>query len=118
MPGQPEDHPTESTTSNSRSPRSILQRLLSEYVYHQPTTPADTALLIEAADNDPFLGYGCDGDSRWTPKSVREWWRNRSEVVQYLSEQRSKWDESDARADQGIAAAVRDFERYIAGGLR
>jgi hypothetical protein len=28
MPDQPEDHPTESTTSNSRSPRSIEQRLL------------------------------------------------------------------------------------------
>ncbi|MFF0794976.1 ATP-binding protein, partial [Streptomyces spiralis] len=28
MPDQPEDHPTESTISNSRSPRSIEQRLL------------------------------------------------------------------------------------------
>ncbi|MGW7582364.1 ferredoxin [Kitasatospora sp. NPDC054768] len=90
---------------------------LSEYVYRQPRTPADTAMLVEAADNDPFLGYGCDGDSRWTPETVREWWRNRSQVVQYLSDQRSKWDEGDAWAGQGIAAAVRDFELYIAGDL-
>ncbi|KDN80607.1 hypothetical protein KCH_76560 [Kitasatospora cheerisanensis KCTC 2395] len=37
--------------------------------------------------------------------------------MQYLSDQRSRWEESDAWADQGIAAAVRDFEHYIAGGL-
>ncbi|MGW0875286.1 hypothetical protein ACWD3J_17205 [Streptomyces sp. NPDC002755] len=51
------------------------------------------------------------------PETVREWWRNRSQVVQYLSDQRSKWDESDAWAGQGIAAAVRDFELYIADDL-
>ncbi|MFJ9457425.1 hypothetical protein ACIRST_20340 [Kitasatospora sp. NPDC101447] len=27
------------------------------------------------------------------------------------------WDEGDDRSGQGIAAAVRDFERYIADGL-
>ncbi|MDO0930266.1 ferredoxin [Streptomyces sp. DG2A-72] len=90
---------------------------LTEYVYRQPRTPAETAVLVDAAGDDPFGGYGCDGDSRWTPEAVREWWRNRGQVLQYLSDQRSTWDESDAAQGQDIAAAVRDFESYIGGGL-
>ncbi|MYV53869.1 ferredoxin [Streptomyces sp. SID3212] len=90
---------------------------LSEYVYRQPKTHADTALLVEAADQDPFLGYGCDGDLRWTPETVREWWSERGRVTRYLADHRSTWDESDVTWGQGIGAAVRDFEAYIAGGL-
>ncbi|MFJ2651185.1 ferredoxin [Streptomyces sp. NPDC087420] len=90
---------------------------LTEYVYRQPKAPADTALLIEAADQDPLLGYGCDGDSRWTPEAVREWWSERGRVTCYLSDNRSAWDESEVKWGQGIGAALRDFESYIAGGL-
>ncbi|WAU78454.1 ferredoxin (plasmid) [Streptomyces sp. Qhu-G9] len=90
---------------------------LTEYVYRQPRTPAETTVLVDAAGDDPFGGYGCDGDSRWTPEAVREWWRNRGQVLQYLSDQRSTWDESDAAQGQDIAAAVRDFESYIGGRL-
>ncbi|MGX1271278.1 ferredoxin [Streptomyces phaeoluteigriseus] len=90
---------------------------LSEYVHHQPTTPAETARLARAAGDDPFLGYGCDGDARWTPAAVREWWRDRGRVVRYLSDHKGTWDESDAAAGQGTAAAVRDFAAYIADGL-
>ncbi|MFE4976281.1 hypothetical protein ACFRAR_29780 [Kitasatospora sp. NPDC056651] len=37
--------------------------------------------------------------------------------MRYLSRERSTWAESDARAGQGVVAAVRDFELYIADGL-
>ncbi|MFD8750363.1 ferredoxin [Kitasatospora sp. NPDC059577] len=106
-------------TGRLSAPSHVLSggEYLTEYVYRRPRTPADTALLVEAADNDPLLGYGCDGDSRWTPETVREWWRDRGRVLQYLTDHRSTWDEGDAWARQDTAAAVREFERYIAGGL-
>ncbi len=90
---------------------------MSEYVYRQPRTPAETAQLVEAAECDPFLGYGCDGDAHWTPRAVREWWRDRGRIVQYLSDGMSEWDDSDARAGQGVAAAVQDYESYMTGSL-
>jgi hypothetical protein len=90
---------------------------LSEYVYRQPRTPAEVAALVEAADADPFLGYGCDGDWRWTPATVREWWHERGRIMQYLADGRRLWDDADERADQGVVAAVGDFESYLAGEL-
>ncbi|MFF2526574.1 ferredoxin [Streptomyces liangshanensis] len=90
---------------------------LTEYVYCQPKTREETALLLEAAESDPFGGYGCDGDARWTPETVREWWRGRGQVTGYLADHRSTWEESEEQWGQGVAAAVRDFEAYIAGGL-
>lgn len=87
---------------------------LAEYVYRQPRTAAEAARLVEAAECDPLLGYGCDGDAHWTPDAVREWWRDRGRITRYLSEQ--DWNEADW-AEQGIADAVRDYRSYIDGGL-
>jgi hypothetical protein len=88
-----------------------------EYVFRQPRTVTETARLVEAAESDPFAGYGCDGDAWWTPGLVRQWWRDRGRVTEYLAGRRSEWDEFDARSGQGIALAVRDFETYVADGL-
>ncbi|MFJ4770609.1 ferredoxin [Streptomyces uncialis] len=90
---------------------------LSEYVYRQPRSAAETARLVEAADADPFHGYGYDGDDRWTTGTVREWWRDRGRVTTYLADRREEWEEWDVREGQGVAAAVRRFEAYLAGGL-
>ncbi|WP_031067965.1 hypothetical protein [Streptomyces sp. NRRL WC-3742] len=87
---------------------------LTEYVYRQPRTPTEVALLVEGADQDPFLGYGCDGDTHWTPEGVRKWWRDRGRVTEFLSGR--DWDAYNS-VEQGIAASVRDFESYLAGGL-
>ncbi|WP_121830669.1 ferredoxin [Streptomyces sp. S1] len=103
-------------TGRDSAPRHVLYggAYLTEYVYRQPGTPAETARLVEAADRDPLLGYGCDGDARWTPDAVREWWRDRGRITEYLSAH--DWDEVDW-ARQGVAAAVRDYASYLAGSL-
>lgn len=61
-----------------------------------------------------MLGYGCDGDSRWTPVAVREGWRDRGRITEYLSAH--DWDDVDW-VQQGVATAVRDYASYIAGSL-
>ncbi|MFE7191142.1 ferredoxin [Kitasatospora sp. NPDC057541] len=103
-------------TGRISAPQHVLYggEYLTEYVYRQPRTSAEVARLVEAADCDPFLGYGCDGDAHWTPEAVREWWRDRGRITQYLSEH--DWDGIDW-ARQELRAAVRDYESYIAGGL-
>ncbi|NEC49707.1 hypothetical protein G3I18_14140 [Actinospica acidiphila] len=56
-------------TGRVSAPRHVLYggQYVTEYVYRRPRTPAETARLVEAAAHDPALGYGCDGDSHWTP---------------------------------------------------
>ncbi|MEU1619655.1 ferredoxin [Streptomyces sp. NPDC005722] len=89
---------------------------LTEYVYRQPRTPDELARLVEAADEDPFAGYACDGDAHWTVESVREWWRERGRITSYLSAGEHRWEEADW-AGQGLAASVADYAAYIADGL-
>lgn len=89
----------------------------SEYVFRQPRTSTETAGLVQAAAEDPYASYACDGDTWWTPDLVREWWRERGRVTEYLAGGMSEWEEFDSRAEQGIVSAVRDFETYIAGEL-
>ncbi|MGW0899935.1 hypothetical protein ACWD0G_23655, partial [Streptomyces goshikiensis] len=48
-----------------------------EFVYRQPRTEAETYKILNAAANDPYAGYACDGDDHWTPQSVRAWWADR-----------------------------------------
>lgn len=54
-----------------------------EFVYRQPTTPAQVHALICAADCEPFKGYGGDGDDHWSPSAVRDWWRDRARVREW-----------------------------------
>ncbi|WP_262403494.1 hypothetical protein [Actinomadura sp. CNU-125] len=88
-----------------------------EYVYRQPRTPQELARLVDAAEEDPFVGYGCDGDEHWTPTTVREWWRDRGRIREYLENHRRAWEEDDARSGQGTAAAARGYAAYLDGEL-
>ncbi|MFI1801455.1 ferredoxin [Streptomyces sp. NPDC020379] len=88
-----------------------------EFVYRQPRTPEQLRQLVEAAQQDPFSGYGCDGDDRWTPAAVREWWRDRGRVRQHLTGRLGAWEADDERSGQGSAAAARDYAAYLDGEL-
>jgi len=98
------------------APRHVLHGgdHLTEYVYRQPKTPVETARLVEAAGSDLLSGYGCDGDSHWTPAAIRQWWRDRGRITEYLSAH--DWDDVDW-VRQDLADAVRDYESYLAEGL-
>lgn len=88
-----------------------------EYVYRQPRTPGQLQDLVDAAESDPCAGYGCDGDEYWTPSAVREWWRDRGRVREYLTDRRGLWEADDAKSGQGTAAAALDYAAYLDGEL-
>ncbi|MFC0543660.1 hypothetical protein [Kutzneria chonburiensis] len=54
------------------APRHVLYGgdFYNEFVYRQPRTRDEVASLVTAAEQDPFDGYACDGDERWTPEAV------------------------------------------------
>lgn len=88
-----------------------------EYVYRQPRTREQLQDLVEAAEADPFSGYGCDGDDHWTPAAVREWRRDRGRIREYLANWRGAWETDDERSGQGTAAAAYDYAAYLDGEL-
>ncbi|MFJ6793891.1 hypothetical protein [Streptomyces sp. NPDC091268] len=79
--------------------------------------------LVGAAEDDPMMGYGygygygCDGDAHWTPTAVREWWRDRGRIREYLALQRGRFEADDVTSGQGTAAAARDYAAYLDGDL-
>ncbi|MFI1563202.1 ferredoxin [Streptomyces sp. NPDC020490] len=88
-----------------------------EYVYRQPRTPEELRHLVAAAEDEVLSGYGCDGDAHWTPETVREWWRDRARIVEYLAARRHAWEADDERSGQGTAAAADDYAEYVDGEL-
>lgn len=106
-------------TGRLHAPRHVLYggEYLGEYVYRQPATATEVLSLVEAAQNDPYCGYACDGDSWWTPGAVRDWWHDRARVTEYLAALLPEWSSSDIPEEQEAAEGLRDFSAYISSGL-
>jgi hypothetical protein len=60
-----------------------------EFVWRQPRSMDELRAVLDAACQDPFGGYGCDGDAHWTPKTVLEWWERRERVIDWIASQGS-----------------------------
>ncbi|GAA2048472.1 hypothetical protein [Polymorphospora rubra] len=106
-------------TGRLHAPEHVLYggEYFSEFVYRQPRTTAEVAALAEAAWDDPFGGYGCDGDDRWTPDAVRIWWRERDRVIQYVEQLSQRWIASERADEREAAAGLQDFASYLVGPL-
>ncbi|MEU3597292.1 ferredoxin [Streptomyces sp. NPDC006798] len=80
-------------TGRIHAPESVLYEAghFTEYVYRQPRTPEEVPQLVNAAEAEAFSGYGCDGDTRWTPAAVRKWWRGRGQIREYPANRRADW---------------------------
>lgn len=88
-----------------------------EYVYRQPRTPGELQQLVDAAEAEVFSGYGCDGDIHWTSEAVREWWRARGRIREYLANRRVDWEADDAKAEQNVARDALEYAAYLDGDL-
>ncbi|WP_033216376.1 hypothetical protein [Kitasatospora phosalacinea] len=106
-------------TGRLHAPELVLYEAdhFTEYVYRQPRTERELRRPADAAEAEAFSGYGCDGDDHWTPAAVREWWRDRGRIGEYLVDRRADWEDFDAKARQGVAAAAEDYAAYLEGEL-
>jgi hypothetical protein len=52
-----------------------------EFVCKQPSNEGELRDIISAALCECFCGYGADGDSHWTLRLIREWWRSRADLL-------------------------------------
>lgn len=107
-------------TGRIYAPRNVLYggEHYNEFVYRQPKSPSEVESLLEAADADPFDGYACDGDSRWTAEAVRAWWSGRGEVTEHLAQLLAEYTSEGAPSQSADPAeGVRDFLTYLATDL-
>ncbi|GLY04062.1 hypothetical protein [Actinoplanes sp. NBRC 101535] len=89
-----------------------------EFVFRQPRTTAEVAAVVAAAGDDPFGGYGCDGDDRWTPETVRAWWQDRDRAVEHVEGLRRQWTDGERADEREAADGLADFASYLDGSLR
>ena len=66
-----------------------------EFVFRQASNATEVRDLVAAARSECFTGYGADGDAHWRLSLIRDWWRNREEMLAALGEQ---WLAEIARA--------------------
>jgi hypothetical protein len=55
-----------------------------DVVFRQAASAEELSAVIEAAKFDPFSGYACDGNDRWSVGAVREWWARREEERRHV----------------------------------
>lgn len=70
------------------------------FIFRQPVNLFELRQVLLAADHDPFMAYGADGNDHWDLPNIRAWWRERDTV------------------DASMAARARRAEQLAAGFLR
>ena len=87
-----------------------------EFVYRQPANSAQMHAVLSAAFAEVFSGYAADGDDHWTPNGVRDWWRERRHVLEWISRANDRIRDGHAEGGEmlfGLAA----YAQYFANGL-
>ncbi len=82
------------------------------FVWRQPTTDEETLALMTGASSDPFAGFGWDGDERWTPSLLREWWARRQARAPLVGALLDEW----TKPKLSVAAVA--YAEYIKTELR
>lgn len=45
-----------------------------QVIYRQPVNRYELCQVVQAAWDDPFTGYGADGNLHWTYEAIKAWW--------------------------------------------
>lgn len=106
-------------TGRVHAPHNVVYagEYFAEHVFRQPRDADEVAALVEAAEADPCLGYGCDGDDRWTPDAVRRWWRDRQGVIDAVIATLEILDGDAGSHSLEAAGGLREFLGYLEAGL-
>lgn len=69
-------------TGPAEAPNNVLMdRQGQEFIFKQPANEDELRDIISAALCEYFCGYGADGNDHWTISLIREWWRNRHDLL-------------------------------------
>jgi hypothetical protein len=105
------------------APRHVLYSATDqEFLSRQPRTLGELRKVMDAAGDDPFGGWALDGDHHWTYASVREWWRGRSRIVDWVQRQAADWASLNFEwrgvdLIRDAESGLRDYSDYLDGEL-
>ncbi|MBB4742739.1 hypothetical protein BJY16_006198 [Actinoplanes octamycinicus] len=103
------------------APRHILygdsHEHYSEFVFRQPRDPGELRAVLRGMADDPTIGWARDGDAHWTPALVREWWRDRGRVRDWLTAKYPLCAASDREEERELATGLHDYLTYLDGEL-
>jgi len=57
-----------------------------EYIFKQPQNYAELLCVIDAAAVEVFDSYSCNGNDHWTIDLCRQWWKQKSHLIEQLNE--------------------------------
>lgn len=83
----------------------------SEFIFRQPRNEAELKAVIRAGMVDPFDEYGFDGHRRWNLASIRDWWRQRQRIFNWIA---GNGLNPHLYAEQ--SDAMLDFQLYMVSG--
>ena len=86
-----------------------------EFVFKQPTNYYELLCVLDAAAVEVFDSYSSNGNHHWTYELCREWWGNKAQLLEYLTnEEVVKMNNGQAQLyiDYLNGAAETDLQRY------
>ncbi|GAA1582465.1 hypothetical protein [Actinoplanes couchii] len=108
-------------TGRLHAPRHVLYgddlEYEQEFLYRQPRDVAELRAVVDAVEQDPWAGWACDGDRHWTPGLVREWWRDRGRLRDWITTKHSRWSISERADEREAATGLTDYLAYLDDGL-
>ncbi len=68
-----------------------------EFIFRQPRNEKELLQTMNASLTDSFGEYGFDGHRTWTVSLVREWWKNRRRVAEWIEkfDDHSEWKQHE-----------------------
>lgn len=88
-----------------------------EFLYRQPNSIDELRAVVDAVQADPVAGWACDGDDHWTPALVRQWWRDRSRLRDWITAELGRCSVSDRADEREVATGLADYLAYLDGDL-
>ena len=85
-----------------------------EFVFRQAANATEFRNLVAAGRNECFLGYGADGNLHWQLSLIRQWWRNRDDMLAELGQ---RWRKEIAEHHCQLASVER-WRQGLLGGAR
>ena len=73
-------------TGDSEAPNNVMyDEYCCEYIFKQPQTFAEFLCVVDAAAVEVFDSYSCDGNTHWTYQKCKEWWRDKTQILNELT---------------------------------
>jgi len=88
-----------------------------EFIFRQPVNLYELRQVLQAAGDDPFQGYGADGDAYWSFDGVKEWWARRHDLEAEIDRRYKEQLALESNKDYPYFVALQRWQDYLNTGM-